>query len=226
MDYDNRSNEKNNYILEEVFETNKAKRLSEERKRRIRSRYLRKQASKRRQKVAIAILITLLTAFLVIALNYKRHEAPKGLDYINAGKYEEALKCFEIDIKNSVNPADAWLGAGIAYYELKRYDEAEEALLKTIELGTKESAVIYNMLGSARFEEEKWDAALHYYEKALSVGDGSAELIKEVKFNEIVIYEKKEDYETAKEKLTKYIEEYPDDEKAAKEIEFLEILTN
>ena len=43
-----------------------------------------------------------------------------------------------------------------------------------------------------------------------------------MRFNIIAAYEKLEDWENAKAKLAEYTEEYPDDEQAAKEAEFLE----
>ena len=43
-----------------------------------------------------------------------------------------------------------------------------------------------------------------------------------MRLNEIAAYEKSGDMESAKSKLKSYIQDYPDDEKAAKEAEFLE----
>ena len=45
---------------------------------------------------------------------------------------------------------------------------------------------------------------------------------QEMRFNEIAAYEKTGDYESARTKLKEYVEDYPDDERAAKEAEFLE----
>ena len=44
---------------------------------------------------------------------------------------------------------------------------------------------------------------------------------QEIQFNVIVCYEKLEDWDNAKAKLEDYVAAYPDDEKAAKEAEFL-----
>ena len=40
-------------------------------------------------------------------------------------------------------------------------------------------------------------------------------------FNEIIAYEKAGDYETARYRLEDYVEDYPEDTRAAKELEFL-----
>ena len=42
-----------------------------------------------------------------------------------------------------------------------------------------------------------------------------------MEYNEIAAYEAMEEWESAKVKLEAYTEAYPDDEKAAKELEFL-----
>ena len=47
------------------------------------------------------------------------------------------------------------------------------------------------------------------------------EVLKEMRYNLIVSYEKLEDWDNAKAKLEDYVTAYPDDEKAAKEAEFL-----
>ena len=52
--------------------------------------------------------------------------------------------------------------------------------------------------------------------------DVSEEMMQEMRFNEIVAYEQAGDIESARSKLADYTADYPDDEKAAKEAEFLE----
>ena len=49
----------------------------------------------------------------------------------------------------------------------------------------------------------------------------SDDMKQEIQFNVIVCYEKLEDWDNAKVKLEDYVTAYPDDEKAAKEAEFL-----
>ena len=44
-------------------------------------------------------------------------------------------------------------------------------------------------------------------------------------FNEIVAYEKKLDFSTAQEKTVSYVGMYPEDEEAAKELDFLKSRT-
>ena len=75
--------------------------------------------------------------------------------------------------------------------------------------------------------------ALEYIQAGLALADtepsdqenGKAEsyadMIREMKFNEIVCYEQQADWENARQKVTEYLEDYPDDEAAQKEAEFL-----
>ena len=65
-------------------------------------------------------------------------------------------------------------------------------------------------------------SALSYYEKGLAASGSSDELKKEMEYNVIVSYEKMQNWEKAKSKLNEYLEKYPDDETAKKEVEFLE----
>ena len=69
--------------------------------------------------------------------------------------------------------------------------------------------------------EQADEDAISYYEKALDHSDCSDDIKQEIQFNVIVCYEKLEDWDNAKAKLEDYVTAYPDDEKAAKEAEFL-----
>lgn len=46
--------------------------------------------------------------------------------------------------------------------------------------------------------------------------------MQEMKYNEIVAYEKLGKWENARTKLKEYVKDYPDDERGTKEAEFLE----
>ncbi|RLU14922.1 hypothetical protein DMN91_012809 [Ooceraea biroi] len=52
-----------------------------------------------------------------------------GFCYENAGDFQQALKTFLRACRTSPT-AETWLGAGVAFYELQRYTEAEAALLE------------------------------------------------------------------------------------------------
>lgn len=52
--------------------------------------------------------------------------------------------------------------------------------------------------------------------------DCSEKMLQEMKFNEIMVYEKLGDWKNAKIKVNEYLEQYPDNAKVKKEAEFLE----
>ena len=64
-------------------------------------------------------------------------------------------------------------------------------------------------------------SALNYFNLGIDIEGNSEELNQEMRFNVIAAYEQSGDWESAKVKLTEYLEDYPDDEAAQKEMEFL-----
>ena len=70
-------------------------------------------------------------------------------------------------------------------------------------------------------QQESYKDANSYYEKALTYSDCTDDMKQEIQFNMIVCYEKMEDWDNAKARLEEYVAAYPDDEKAAKEADFL-----
>jgi len=62
----------------------------------------------------------------------------KGMSFLDDGKYEEALDCFEkILVSNPDNP-DIWNKKGIALRSLGRYDEAIESFNKALEINPRD----------------------------------------------------------------------------------------
>ena len=109
-----------------------------------------------------------------------------------------------------------------ACWEQKEYKAALKAFKKAVKAGTKENATLYNLMGGCALKLDDGKSALSYYEKGLAASGSSDELKKEMEYNVIVSYEKMQNWEKAKSKLNEYLEKYPDDETAKKEVEFLE----
>ena len=94
---------------------------------------------------------------------------------------------------------------------------------------------MYNLLGISAMKLEAYDSALEAFESGIEFpetetyqdAEGNeqtvdyAAVLQEMKFNRIVCLEKRLDWEKAKEAIETYINEYPDDETAQKEAEFL-----
>ena len=58
----------------------------------------------------------------------------KGMSFLEDGKYEDALECFEKILVTNPNDPDIWNKKGIALRSLGRYDEAIESFNKALEI--------------------------------------------------------------------------------------------
>ena len=75
-------------------------------------------------------------------------------------------------------------------------------------------------LGIEALEQGDYDDALTYIQMALSLeGDKDEQLLRR---NEILAYENKKDFASAKTKMESYVADYPDDAAAAREYQFLQ----
>ncbi len=139
---------------------------------------------------------------------------------------------------------------GRIYYYLENYEQAQQMLIGPVEEGyepamyligrvylaegdTLHATDIYqqiretfgdstescNGLAMCAIQQENYDEALSYISEGLALEDSQAK--QELYFNEIVAYEKKLDFDTAKEKARLYVERYPSDEAGKKEWKFL-----
>ena len=77
----------------------------------------------------------------------------------------------------------------------------------------------YNGLALCDMAEEDYDSALENIEKGIELNDTEAN--RSLLFNEILIYEHKQEWDTAKEKAARYTALYPLEEEGVKEEEFL-----
>lgn len=145
-----------------------------------------------------------------------------GLELLEAGDYEAAVDQFKKAVEDDQNPGDAYRGIGIAKWELGQYEAARNAFASALENDAEKTATIYNFLGDCEMQLGNYKSALNYFNLGIACEDGSEELLQEMKFNEIVCYEQCGEWENARAKLAEYTAAYPEDERAAKEAEFLE----
>lgn len=82
------------------------------------------------------------------------------------------------------------------------------------------SAAIYNQMGMCYASAGDYENALSSFEKGLAV-EGSS-FRQELSYNRIVAYENLGDFESAKRYMKEYLSDYPDDERAQREYEFLQ----
>lgn len=163
----------------------------------------------------------IVTVFAVCLMTGCASRLEKGVKNLKNGEYQEAITRFEEQIEKGKELGEAYRGIGIAQFELGDYEASKEAFEQAIQNGTKESASLYHLLGTCCLELELYEEALNYYEKGTAMKDASGEVLREMQFNTIGLYEKLGDWEGAKAKVQEYISQYPEDEAALKEAEFL-----
>lgn len=145
-----------------------------------------------------------------------------GTEQLENKQYQDAVGSFEEVIKSGKNLGEAYHGQGIAYWELKQYDKAKEALKKALENEAEETVVMYQILGDCSMILGSYEDALAYYWKGMGCEGLTENQLQEMLYNEIIAYEQLRDWDSAKLKMAAYAEKYPDDEEAKKEAEFLE----
>lgn len=153
-----------------------------------------------------------------------------GTKALENGKYEEAQDYFRAASKDKDKDkaAEAYRGLGIAYFESEDYGDALEAFDAAISSGAEQTVQIYNLMGICAEKQSSYEDGLEYFQAGLALAQKEssekkfAELIQEMRFNEIVCLEKTADWDNAKKKIDEYLKDYPDDKDAQKEAEFLE----
>jgi len=138
-----------------------------------------------------------------------------GLIYFFLDDYTNALlKLAPATIDNT----EAYLYLGKCYYSLGDTEKARSTFKQYLNYNNT-NGYVHNLLGLMSISENDYTSALNHFQNGILTNDTSA--MKELKWNEFICYEKLRDFDTALEKITAYLEAYPDDEAARKEYEFL-----
>lgn len=78
--------------------------------------------------------ITLSVMAAAIALTgCVKNPSEKGVEYLEDGKYKEAIEQFQDAIDSEVNAGDAYRGIGIAKWEQEDYEGAKEAFQNALD---------------------------------------------------------------------------------------------
>ena len=149
-----------------------------------------------------------------------------GVSYLEEGKYEEAITAFQKAIEDEKYGEQAYRGVGIAYFEMGEYEKALhyfESAFSFKEFGEdfEETPSIYAMKAACHLHLGELEEALELYGQALEL-ECPEEMKQEILFNEISIYQQLSEWEILKEKVSAYVELYPDDARMDKTAEFLE----
>ena len=145
-----------------------------------------------------ALLVVVCTGVLLTACG---NPSQKGVEYLEDGKYDQAIEQFEQAVDKKKNVGDAYRGIGIAKWEKKDYKGARKAFKKALENDAEKTGTIYNMIGNCDLKLGKAKEALNYYNLGLAQEDAGKKMKKEMQYNIIVAYEQMEDWESAKVKL-------------------------
>lgn len=187
-------------------------------------------------KIVSAAAVCIFAAGILSACANPQKEGTAALE---EGNYEEALAQFQeaADSSDREKSAEGYRGLGMAYYESGDYEKALESFQKAVDLGAEETVQLYHLMSvcgmqawtDGEADEAAYTSVLEYIRTGLALAEtGSGEdapdedMIREMKYNEIICYEKLADWENARQKAEEYLGEYPDDEAVQKEAEFLE----
>ncbi len=132
-------------------------------------------------------------------------------DYENARNYLTKLK--------PATDYGAALYLGRTYEALGDYNYAS-GIYTDYTQNDQSKAEIYNQLGLCKMQLGEYEAALGAFQTAMNIEDNG--MMQTLKFNEIVTYEYMRDYKTAAALMSSYLKDYPDDETARREYDFLQ----
>ena len=150
-------------------------------------------------------------------------EPETGEDYYHRGRIFEYQKEYEkakdvLITSMNMEYADAMLLLGRVYLEMDDPASAASLYREYLSAGDKDARA-YNGLAICDIYSGNYDSALENINKGLAENDEEEK--RSLLYNEIVAYEYKRDFVTAKSKMTVYLELYPDDAEALRENEFL-----
>lgn len=158
---------------------------------------------------------------MMMALTGCKTPVEKGVQLLQEKKYNEAIEVFQKEIDQNENLAEAYRGLGLCFWEKEQYGEASDAMGKALDHGAEETASIFHIMGICALKEGEPEKAVYYFEHGKEFKDASEKVLKEMHRGLITSYEKVGALNKAKEALSEYIELYPEDEAATKELEFL-----
>mgnify|MGYP005748479485 FL=1 len=182
---------------------------------------------KKRKKIARAMVVCVFAAGIMTGCS---NPQKAGTEALEEGNYEEARELFEqvTESEDKEKAAEGYRGLGMACYELQDYPSALEAFEQAVEQGAQQSVQLCHLMSVCAMQSGDYEKALEYIQTGLGLAQTSdgkessdAGMLREMKYNEIVCFEQKADWESAKQKAEEYLQEYPDDETVQKEAEFL-----
>ena len=139
-----------------------------------------------------------------------------GRIYYYLGEYQKAYLALE-EAKDK-GGADSYLYLGRAYEATGDYNYASSVYNNYLSKQGP-NAEIYNQLGLCEMAKKEYQKALEAFQAGKQIEGNS--LMQTLSFNEIVAYEYLEEYQKAAVLLKTYLQNYPDDQTAIREQQFL-----
>ena len=194
---------------------------------------------KKMVKIKYAIVL-LFSIFILSSCQNKKINQYKsyGIDYLENNNYEEALSYFDEALKLgdgevSSTQYELLLYKAECLFMLNRYDEAKKIYetLKVIDKNNKTFNELYNNLSTIvnlvdfriAIDNGELDRADEVFLELKSIG---LEHEKSVMYNQAVLYEKKGEWKNALNACNYYLKQYPGDENALHEVEFINAQLN
>ena len=161
----------------------------------------------------------------------------QGIEELEAGNYEAASKSFADALDASEGKVGKTQYDILKYraevsFKLSDYERAAETWrkLKILDEDPENQseydnlimtcdAAAANMRGKELMEAGDYEVALSEFDRGIAIGDERMNRI--LRFNRACCYEYMGDYESALEEFTAYVQEFPEDEEAFKEYNFL-----
>ena len=172
--------------------------------------------------------------------------------YLGQDMEADGTRYLEAALKTEAKTADDYCECGKVYYYMDDYENARTELTTAADKGSTEATLIlgmvymaqgdtsnarsfyqqyidadgddpakgYNGLALCDISDGDYDSALQNISQGL--GDATSDEMRDLLFNEIVVYEKKLDLSTALSKAQEYVQTFKDDDAAAKELTFLQ----
>lgn len=172
--------------------------------------------------------------------------------YLGQDMEADGTRYLEAALKTEAKTADDYCERGKVYYYMDDYENARTELTTAADKGSTEATLIlgmvymaqgdtsnarsfyqqyidadgddpakgYNGLALCDISDGDYDSALQNISQGL--GDATSDEMRDLLFNEIVVYEKKLDFSTALSKAQEYVQTFKDDGAAAKELTFLQ----
>ena len=148
----------------------------------------------------------------------KMTDSEKGRMYYYLSDYTQAASLLE-SARNADSSVTSSLFLGRTYEAMGEYNYAANVYESYI--GSKgANSELYDQLGLCRLKMGEYEAALEAFKAGMEADDGT--FAKSLEYNLAVAYEYTADFETARELMKNYLAKYPDDQEAARELQFLE----